>query len=97
MSHNYRILSFAAVIALVGTISANIAFAADTPAPQSQAARAAVPLPQDRQDALAGNPAQPNCYPDINHCTSYASGNVSKENPLQQPPQPKQAEPKKSQ
>jgi hypothetical protein len=80
-------LSFAAVVSLIGAVSVNVAFAADSPAPQTQTATSSVPLPQDRQDALAGNPASPNCYPDINHCASYASGDVTKANPIQQPQQ----------
>jgi hypothetical protein len=81
-------LGFAAIVSLIGVVSVNVAIAADQPQPSTQTATQAVPLPQDRQDALAGNPATPNCYPDINHCTSYASGDVSKANPLQQPQQP---------
>lgn len=90
MSRNYRMLGFAAVMSLVSAVSVNVAFAADQPSPQTRAASSAVPLPQDRADAQAGNPASPNCYPDINHCASYASGDVSKTNPLQQPQQPQQ-------
>jgi hypothetical protein len=76
---------FAAVMSLVGAVSVSVAFAADSPAPRTQTATSSIPLPQDRQDALAGNPASPNCYPDINHCASYASGDVTKTNPIQQP------------
>jgi hypothetical protein len=85
-------LSFAAIISLAGAVSVNAAFAADQPQPKSQTANTAVPLPQDRQDALIGNPASPNCYPDINHCASYASGDVSKANPVQQPQQQQPAQ-----
>ena len=83
MSHNYRMLAFATAMSLVGAVSVSVAFAADQPQPQSQSA-SSIPLPQDRTDAQAGNPASPNCYPDINHCSSYATGDVSKMNPLQQ-------------
>ena len=96
MSQDFRILSIAAAVLLVNAVSVTAAFADSaptTPAPVTQS----VPLPQDRDNAYAGNPASPNCYPDINHCASYASGNVTKTNPLQ-PEQPQQAQqPKKPQ
>ena len=37
-----------------------------------------VPLPQDSFDA---SPARSNCYPDINHCASYPTGDFSKDKP----------------
>lgn len=42
---------------------------------------ARVPLPSS---TFSANPASPNCYPDVNHCASYSSGDVSKDNPAQQ-------------
>jgi hypothetical protein len=92
MSRTSRMLSFAAIMSLVGAVSVNVAFAADQPQPTTQTANTAVPLPQDRQDALMANPASPNCYPDINHCASYSSGDVSKNNPIQQPQQQQPAQ-----
>lgn len=98
MSRTSRMLSFAAIMSLIGAVSVNVAFAADQPQPATRSANNAVPLPQDRQDAQAGSPASPNCYPDINHCSSYASGDVSKDNPIQQPqPQQPAQQGKKSQ
>jgi hypothetical protein len=49
-----------------------------------QGASAVPPLPTDSNNA---NPAGPNCYPDINHCASYPSGNVTNANPAQSSPQ----------
>jgi hypothetical protein len=44
-------------------------------------ARVPVPLPTDYFNA---NPASPNCYPDINHCASYSSGDVTEDKPAPQ-------------
>jgi hypothetical protein len=39
------------------------------------------PLPTD---SFMASPAGPNCYPDVNHCASYPSGGVTKDNPTKQ-------------
>jgi hypothetical protein len=47
----------------------------------SPTASTRAPLPTD---SFQANPASPNCYPDINHCASYSSGDVSKDKPAPQ-------------
>jgi hypothetical protein len=82
MSRQNQMLIIAAALSLIIAVSVNVAFADSAPATQAPIA-SAVPLPQNRSDAQSANPASPNCYPDINHCASYPSGDVSKANPIQ--------------
>jgi hypothetical protein len=82
-------------VALVGVLATGAALAqsnGSSSTPQTTAA-AQPPLPQ----GPSTSPAQPNCYPDINHCASYPTGDSVKDNsyqyvsPQQQPkpaPQP---------
>lgn len=87
MSYRSKVLSFATILSLFGAAAVNVAFAdpASGSGSATDAAKPAVPLPEDQMNAYRADPASPNCYPDINHCASYASGNVTKVNPLQQP------------
>jgi hypothetical protein len=86
MPYRFKILSLAAVLPLLGVFSVNGAFADSAANSATMTSRSAVPpLPQDPSNANRADPASPNCYPDLNHCASYASGNVTKANPLQQP------------
>jgi hypothetical protein len=81
MPRNIRLGKFLTTLTIIGLASATVACTEqDPPLP-------APPLPTDRSDANSGNPASPNCYPDINHCASYSSGNITKTNPTQAPKQ----------
>lgn len=80
MSRNNTIAKLLTTLVVIGVASATVACTQDPPG-----AVAAPPLPTDQSDAYSANPAGPNCYPDINHCASYGSGNITKTNPMQQP------------
>lgn len=79
MLRPYQIPALAAVVVLIGAASA---FADSAPTMQAPAASVS-PLPQERADAQAANPAQPNCYPDVNHCASYPTGDTVRDNSYQ--------------
>lgn len=76
MSCNNKIAKLLTTFAAIGLASATVACTQDPPGMK-------VPLPTDAADAYSANPAGPNCYPDINHCASYPSGNITKTNPAQ--------------
>jgi hypothetical protein len=65
-------------LAVLGLALATVACSSSS----KTANQSAPPLPSDS----AYNPAGPNCYPDINHCASYPSGGVTKDNPAQPSP-----------
>lgn len=67
-----------ASVAVIGLVSLTVACKQQSADPT---ASARVPLPTDSFDA---SPAGPNCYPDINHCASYSSGDVTKNSPAPQ-------------
>jgi hypothetical protein len=48
----------------------------------TQTPRADPPAPL-MSDSFDANPASPNCYPDLNHCASYSSGDLSTDKPTQ--------------
>ena len=86
MLRNITSLKLFTSVAVLGLASITVA-CTQTPVVDPQASRADLqtpradsraPLPSDSFDA---NPASPNCYPDINHCASYSSGDVSKDKP----------------
>ena len=77
MSRNIFSLKLLASVVVMGLASLNFAC---TQSPNS-ASNVRAPLPSDSYSA---NPASPNCYPDVNHCASYSTGGVSKDNPTQQ-------------
>jgi hypothetical protein len=66
---------------------AAIGLASATVACTETSSSATPPLPTDKSDGYSANPAGPNCYPDINHCASYGSGNITKADPAQPPVQ----------
>ena len=72
---------------VVGAAQAQSSGQAPSPAP-SQAS--SVPLPSSGPGA---NPAQPNCYPDVNHCASYPTGDSIKDNSYQYTSPPKTQSP----
>lgn len=81
MPRNRKLGKFLPTLAIIGLASVTVACTQeDSPQP-------APPLPIDKSDANMGNPASPNCYPDINHCASYPSGNITKTNPTEAPKQ----------
>lgn len=69
-----KLFAGAAVMAL-----ASLTVACNQSSTNGAAARA--PLPTDSFNA---SPASPNCYPDINHCASYPSSDVTKDKPAPQ-------------
>ena len=82
MSGTISILKLLTGVALAGFVVSGAAQAqssgTSSPPPATQASR--VPLPSSGPSA---NPAQPNCYPDINHCASYPTGDSVKDNSYQ--------------
>ena len=77
-------------LALIGLATAGLAQAQSSGTSSAPGARAStVPLPQG---GPSDNPAQPNCYPDVNHCASYPTGDTIKDNSYQyiapEPPKP---------
>jgi hypothetical protein len=69
----------------IGAAQAQSSGQAPSPSPAPSQASSA-PLPSSGPGA---NPAQPNCYPDVNHCASYPTGDSIKDNSYQYTSPPK--------
>ena len=81
MSRNVSVLSLLTGVALAGFVVVGAAQAQSSGTSSAPGAQASsVPLPQSGPSA---NPAQPNCYPDVNHCASYPTGDSIKDNSYQ--------------
>ena len=81
MPQDVRLGKLLCTLAIIGFASVTVACTQeDPPLP-------APPLPIDMSDANSGNPASSNCYPDIDHCASYSSGDITKTNPTRAPEQ----------
>lgn len=96
MLQKMKIATVVTAFVLFGLVSTTAAFAqSGSPAPSSMQT-AAPPLPTDSRDS-PGNPAGPNCYPDINHCADYPTGQLVKSTSSQssQPQQPQQPQQQK--
>jgi hypothetical protein len=84
MIQKVAMLQLLAGVALAGFVAIGAAQAqssGQTPVPSPAPSQASsVPLPSSGPSA---NPAQPNCYPDVNHCASYPTGDSIKDNSYQ--------------